>query len=127
MQHTSSDFLILDNCKPQTGNADLLDELGITGPGFAAEWVKDDGGAPSSSPDSSIFDAGLFKPFDDEFKRANPMNIGQAVARATKIWDAIPQSEVLRHISTFRDRLQQIIDADGGASDWMGSQYKQRW
>ena len=46
MADMGSDFLIMDNAKVQTYQANFLEELKITGPGFAAKWVNVDGGQP---------------------------------------------------------------------------------
>ncbi len=97
----------------------LLDRLKISGTGFGSVRVNDDGGAPARSPDTSILDVGLFKNFERDFRLSNTRNTGEAIARATKIWEAIPQSEVQKHIRGFRRRLQAILDKNGGPTKWM--------
>ncbi len=101
----------------------LLDRLTISGPGFGSVRVNDDVGAPSRLPDTSILDAGFFKNIERDFRLSNPRNTGEAIARATKIWEAIPQSEVRKHIRGFRGRLQAILDKNGGPTKWMDSKY----
>ncbi len=79
----------------------------------------------SRSPDTSILDAGLFKNFERDFRLTNPCNIGEAIARATKIWKAISKSDVRKHIRGFRGRgrLQAILDKNGVPTKWMDSKY----
>ncbi len=123
MDETGSDFLILDNTSVQVFQGPLFDRLKISGPGFGSVRVNDDGGAPARSPDTSILDAALFKNFERDFHLSNLRNTGEAIARATKIWEAIPQSEVRKHICGFRGRLQAILDKNGGPTKWMDSKY----
>ncbi len=121
MDETGSDFLILDNAGVQVFQGPLLDRLKIAGPGFGSVRVNDDGGAPARSPDTSVLDAGLFKEFEKDFRLSNPRNTGEAIARATKIWEAIPLSKVREYIRGFGGRLDEILEKDGGPTKWMDS------
>ncbi len=123
MDATNSDALVLDNAPCQQYLGPLLDELKIAGPGFGSVNVDDDGGVPPRSPDTSVLDAGVFKKFDLDFRLSNPRNTAEAIARAKKIWDSIPQSEIREYIRGFGDRLQSMIDNNGGHTEWMGSKF----
>ncbi len=117
MDATSSDALALDNASCQKYLGPLLDELGIAGPGFGSVNVDDDGGVPPRSPDTSVLDAGVFKKFDLDFRMSNPRNTGEAIVRATKIWESIPHSQIRKYIRGFGDRLQSMIDNNGGHTE----------
>ncbi len=78
---------------------------------------------PPRSPDTSILDAGVFKDFERAFRLSNPRNTGEAIARATKIWDEIPQPDIQKYIRGHGNRLQAMIDNDGEPTSWMGKKW----
>ena len=109
-------------CK-KTGYGHKLVKLWMNVP-----WLSPDSAferSPGGSKNAQKFNkkAGVFKDFEREFRLSNPRNISEAIARAKKIWEAIPQANIQKYIRGYGDRLHAIIDSNGDATSWMGKKW----
>ncbi len=61
---------------------------------------------------------------DGDFRLPNSKNISEAIQRARKVREAVPQSEVRKYIAGFGDRLTEIIREKGAQTSWMTGRFE---
>ena len=125
MKKNNIKVVAMDN-SPVQANKKVLAEFrscgNITSVGFQSDKLKaelrDPGGIPPNSPDTSVLDAGVFGYFETRYRLACPKNIDEAIRAAKKIWREIPQTLVQSYVNTYGNRLREIIKAKGGPTNW---------
>lgn len=118
MKKRKLNVVLLDNAGCQDGLAEFIEDEGFESVGFGSLRRDEENGFPANSPDFMLNDAAVNKVFKDEFARACPTTLAEAMQVSKNVLKNMSRVGA-KYVQNLDSLYEEVLEKEGGASHIM--------